>query len=129
MTVVLDAGALTALASDPAALSRLAARERLPALVPSAVLVESLTGDHRRDHATNRLLRACVVEPVDEALARDAASLRTATGRAATISAVGALVVALAQACEEPLVITGDLDDIRALAERSAASIRVLAAR
>src|SRR5438067_147534 len=38
-------------------------REELwPAVVPSVVLVECLTGDARRDAGTNRLLRTCIVQ-------------------------------------------------------------------
>jgi len=98
-----------------------------PALVPSVVLAEALTGDHRRDFHTNRLLRACQVRDVDEAVAREAARLRTATGRAGEIAAVDAIVVAYAGASRSPLVLTTDPRDIRALAEHATAPVGVIA--
>jgi hypothetical protein len=79
-------------------------------------MVEVLTGDHRRDFHTNRLLRACQIRDVNEPLSRTAAQLRTATGRAATISAVDAIVAAYADTCPEPLVLTSDPADVAALA-------------
>lgn len=76
------------------------------------VLVESLHGESGRDANTNRLLKACIIAPdVSEATARRAAQLRRL---ARTGSAVGALVVALA----EPggTVLTGDQADLEGLA-------------
>ena len=86
-----------------------------PALVPAVVLTEALTGDHRRDHAVNRFLRSCNVQPVDEIAARRAAHLRIASGRA-SISAVDAVVAAMAAALPDPVVLTGDPQDLAALA-------------
>ncbi|HST80595.1 MAG TPA: PIN domain-containing protein, partial [Kineosporiaceae bacterium] len=106
MTLVLDAGGISAFAGD---LERLVAlRQRLdrPPLVPVVVLVEALTGDHRRDHATNRLLRLCEIRSVDQVLARDAARLRTLTGRAGTISATDAIVAAFADRQHDPVIVT-----------------------
>jgi predicted nucleic acid-binding protein len=79
-----------------------------PAQVPSVVLAEALTGDHRRDFRANRLLRACQVRPVTEPHAREGARLRSAAGRAATISATDAIVAAFASACPDPIVLTRD---------------------
>jgi hypothetical protein len=76
------------------------------------VLVESLTGDPRRDANANSLLKTCDVREVLPApRARRAASLRT---RAQRGSAVEAIVVATA----EPggVVVTSDPGDIGALA-------------
>jgi hypothetical protein len=87
-----------------------------PAVVPTPVLVECLTGDGGRDAGTNRLLKTCAVsEVVPQSMARRAASLRTQARRG---SAVDALVVAFA----EPggTVLTGDHRDITALAARAA---------
>lgn len=72
--------------------------------------------DHRRDFPTNRLLRACQIRDVNEPLGRAAAHLRTATGRAGTISAVDAIVAAYADTCPEPLVLTSHAADLTALA-------------
>ena len=94
------------------ALIRMLREEGLwPPLVPSIVLVESLTG-RARDAATNRLLKACdVVEYLPEHLVRRAATLRA---RARRGSAVDAVVVAVA----EPggTVLTGDVGDLAVLA-------------
>jgi hypothetical protein len=76
------------------------------------VLVESLTGDPRRDANANSLLKTCDVrESLPVPRARRAAGLRT---RARRGSAVDAIVVASA----EPggTVLTSDLGDLGALA-------------
>jgi hypothetical protein len=76
MTIVLDAGGVSALASQRARLTELRRRGHWPAQVPAVVLAEALTGDHRRDFHANRLLRACQVRDVTEQHARAAARLR-----------------------------------------------------
>ncbi len=127
MTLVLDAGGLTALAGQRARLHELLRRGLWPAQVPAVVLAEALTADHRRDFHTNRLLRTCLVRDVDETHAREATRLRTATGRAGTISAVDAVVAALAADTADAVVLTSDPDDLRALAAHTARPIRVIA--
>ncbi len=127
MTLVLDAGGLTALTGQRARLQELLHRGLWPAQVPTVVLTEALTGDHRRDFHTNRLLRTCQIRDVDETQAREAARLRTATGRAGTISAVDAIVAALAGAGPYGVVLTTDPRDLRALAEHTARPISVVA--
>lgn len=126
MTLVLDAGGLSALTGQRARLQELRRRGLWPAQVPAVVLAEALTGDHRRDFHTNRLLRTCQVRAVDETQAREAARLRTATGRAGTISAVDAVVAALAGTRPETVVLTSDLLDLRALAEHTASPITIV---
>jgi predicted nucleic acid-binding protein len=128
VTLVLDAGGLSALAGQRARLLELRRRRLWPAQVPAVVLTEALTGDHRRDFATNRLLRACQVRAVDETQAREAARLRTATGRAGTISAVDAVVAAVAGGLPDAVVITSDPADLRALAEHTVGAFRVVPA-
>ena len=120
MTLILDAGGVSALAGQRARLIELRRRGLWPAQVPSVVLAESLTGDHRRDFHANRLLRACQVRDVTEPHAREAARLRTATGRPATITATDAVVAAFASTCSSPLVLTSDQRDLTALAEHAA---------
>ena len=127
MTLVLDAGGLSALAGQRARLQELRRRGLWPAQVPTVVLTESLTGDHRRDFHVNRLLRVCQVRDVDETQAREAARLRAATGRAATISAVDAVVVASASGAPGAVVLTSDPGDLRALAEHAAGPISIVA--
>lgn len=128
MTLVLDAGAVSALTGQRARLRELHRRGLWPAQVPAVVLAQALTGDHRRDFAANRLLRTCQVRGVDEALAREAARLRTATGRAGTISAVDAVVAALAGGMPDAVVLTTDATDLRALAEHTTLPLRVVSA-
>lgn len=127
MTVVLDSGALSRLATDQTALRELAARGLWPAHVPAVVLTEALTGDHRRDFFANRLLRLCKVHDVDELQARDAAQMRTASGRADSISAVDAVVVAQAAARRASTVMTSDPGDIEALAAHASVPVAVVA--
>lgn len=115
MTLVLDSGGVSALAGQRARLAELRRRGLWPPQVPSVVLAEVLTGDHRRDFHENQLLRMCQVRDVTEPLARDAALLRTGTGRAASISATDAIVAALALGFPEPLILTSDPDDLSAL--------------
>ncbi len=128
MSLVLDAGGLSALAGQRARLEELRRRGLWPAQVPAVVLTEALTGDHRRDFQANRLLRACQVREVDESHAREAARLRGATRRAGTISAVDAIVVAQADALPDPVVLTTDPLDLQALADHAGSPIAVVAA-
>lgn len=116
MTVVLDAHGLTALAARRAYLEELRRRGEWPAIVPSVVITEALTGDHRRDYHENRLLRSCDVRPVDELVARAAAALRTRAGGRRPPSAVDAVVVAIADDAGGATVLSSDPGDLRALA-------------
>lgn len=115
-TLILDSGGVSRLArrnADSLAMISAFRHEGLwPPVVPSLVLVESLTGRQRTDANVNRFLKTCdVVERVPEALARRAASLRA---KARQGSAVDALVVAMAEPGGD--VLSGDLVDLRALA-------------
>lgn len=125
MTLILDAGGVSALAGQRARLMELRRRGLWPAQVPSVVLAEALTGDHRRDFHANRLVRACQIRDVTEPHAREAARLRTATGRSATISATDAIVAAFAGTCSDPIVLTTDPRDLAALAEHAARPIAI----
>lgn len=127
MTLVLDAGGVSALAGQRARLAELRSRGAWPAQVPAVALAEALTGDHRRDFHANRLLRACQVRDVTELHAREAARLRTRTGRAAEISAADAIVVAFASTWPDPVVLTSDPGDITSLSEHAAKPITVAA--
>jgi predicted nucleic acid-binding protein len=125
MTLILDAGGVSALARQRARLIELRRRGLWPAQVPSVVLAESLTGDHRRDFHANRLLRACQVRDVTEPHAREAARLRAATGRPATFAATDAVVAAFASTCSSPVVLTSDPRDLAALAAHAARPITI----
>ena len=115
MTLILDSGGLSALAGQRARLAELRRRGHWPPQVPSVVLTEALTGDQRRDFNENRLISMCQVRDITEVMARDAARLRTMTGRAGTISATGAIVAAMAVTFPSPIVLTSDPNDISAL--------------
>jgi len=91
----------------------------------SVVLAESLTGDHRRDFHANGLLRACQIRDVTEPHAREAARLRTATGRPTTITAADAVVAAFASTCPSPILLTSDPGDLAVLAEHTARQITI----
>jgi len=114
--LVLDAGGVSRLAARTrrAAALIVALQEQglWPPAVPSAVLVECLTGDPGRDAVANRFLKTCdIVETLPVPLARRAARLRAQARRG---SAVDTLVVAIAE--PTGVVITGDVDDLAALA-------------
>jgi predicted nucleic acid-binding protein len=128
VTLVLDSGGVSALAGQRARLMELRRRGLWPAQVPAVVLVEALTADPRRDFHTNRLLRACRIRELDEPQAREAARLRTATGRAAKISATDAIVAAFASTCTDPVVLTSDPRDLTDLAEHASRPITIVGA-
>lgn len=115
--LVLDSGGVSRLAVRSrrvaALILALRARDLWPPLVPSVVLVECLQGHAGRDAHANAFLKTCdIVEHVPERLARRGALLRRKAGRG---SAVDALVVAFAE--PDGTVLTGDLDDLAALAQ------------
>ena len=86
-----------------------------PPLVPSVVLAESTTGRQHSDAAVNRLLETCDVrEDLPASLARRAGELRHLAQRGCAVDAV---VVASA----EPggVVLTGDIEDLGALASHA----------
>jgi hypothetical protein len=127
VTVVLDSGAVTMLADQSksrarALLAVLTVEDMWPPVVPSAVLVECLTGRPGRDAMTNKFLKSCDVdERLSRGIARRAAGLRREAGRG---SAVDAIVVANAE--PDGKVITADTADITALAA-AADGVTVLA--
>jgi hypothetical protein len=125
VTVVLDSHGLTTLAGDRARLAELRRRGEWPAIVPSVVLTEALTGDNRRDYSENRLLRTCDVRPVDEVLARSAARLRAKTTTRRAPSAVDAIVVAIADGAGGATVLSSDPGDLRALARNTDNDVRI----
>jgi len=125
VTIVLDSHGLTRLAADRARLAELRHRGEWPAIVPSVVLTEALTGDHRRDHPENRLLRTCDIRPVDEVLARAAGLLRTKTTTRRAPSAVDSIVVAIADEAGGATVLSNDPGDLEALARHTTNVVRI----
>jgi hypothetical protein len=113
---VLDSGAVSFFVQSSgraqALIALLTIEDLWPPVVPSAVLVECLTGHPEKDVKTNRFLKICDVRAsLSQTSARRAAKLRTEAGRG---SAVDAMVVAVAE--PRGLVVTGDTADITALA-------------
>jgi hypothetical protein len=114
--LVLDSGGVSRLSrqnQEAAAMITVLKRDGFwPPLVPTAVMVECLSGRQRSDALTNRFLKTCEIsEELPQLVARRAATLRTLAQRG---SAVDAIVVAMA----EPggAVLSGDIADLRALA-------------
>ncbi len=126
MTLILDSGGISALAGHRARLAELRKRDQWPPQVPTAVLTEALTGDHRRDFHANRFVHLCQVRDVTEPIARLAASLRTNARSPRTMSAVDAIVVALATGYPEPAILTSDPTDIGRLVGAQELSIAVI---
>jgi predicted nucleic acid-binding protein len=121
--IILDAGALTALATENGPL-RLAMRRAIssgvPVCVPAPVLVETITGGGPLDARINQALKACLVLPLEEAIARAAGALRY---RRPGSGAVDAMVVAFADVVLDSIIITGDAGDLRLLAAKRSRSI------
>jgi len=125
VTLVLDSHGLTMLAENRARLDELRRRGEWPAIVPSVILTEALTGDHRRDYHENRVLRTCDVRPVDEILARAAAHLRSRASARHAPCAVDAIVVAVADQAGGAIVLSSDPGDLRVLARYTDNEVRI----
>lgn len=125
MTVILDSHGVTRLAGDRARLAELRNRGEWPPLVPTVVLTEALSGDHRRDYHENRLLRTCDIRAVDETLARQGAALRAHVQARRAPSAADAIVVAVADQAGGGIVLSSDPGDLRALARHTQNPVRI----
>jgi predicted nucleic acid-binding protein len=125
VTLILDSHGVSRLAGDRARLTELRNRGEWPPLVPTVVLTEALTGDHRRDYHENRLLRTCDIQAVNEDLARQAAALRTKVKARRIPSAVDAIVVASADQAGGGIVLSSDAGDLRALARHARNPVRI----
>ena len=123
VTLVLDSGGVSALAGRRARLEELRRRGEWPPQVPTVVLTEVLTGDHRRDYHHDRLLSLCQVRAVTEDLARSGARLRAKVARPGAISATDAIVAALATTYADAVVLTSDEADLAALLEDEPARV------
>jgi hypothetical protein len=116
VTLVLDSGGVSYLAKRTPQAARVIARLReegmWPPLVPSAVLVECLTGDAGRDASANSFLKTCdVIEYLPVGTSRRAARARAAARHGSAVDAIVAVTA-------EPggTIITGDDADLTALA-------------
>jgi predicted nucleic acid-binding protein len=114
--LILDAGAVIALSrADLRARAALAAAVEAGAdvAVPSVVVAETVRGV-AADAPVNRVLKSVgEITPADEAVGRRAGRLLGASGSRATIDAI---VVATALEAGGAVVLTGDPDDLSALA-------------
>jgi predicted nucleic acid-binding protein len=127
VNLILDSGGVSALVGQRARLAELRRRGAWPPKVPAVVITESITGDHRRDFHANHLLGMCQILPVTETIARSAALLRTATRRAAHISAVDAVVIAIAIEVPGSIVLTSDPGDLSDLVDTQPVAVTISA--
>ncbi len=115
--LILDAGAVIALSrADQRARAVLAAAREagVQVSIPSVVVAETVRGV-AEDAPVNRVLKAVgEVDAADEAVGRTAGEL---LGHASTNSTIDAVVVATAVAAGGAVVLTGDPDDLSALAD------------
>jgi predicted nucleic acid-binding protein len=84
-------------------------------IVPTAVIAEATTGDHRWDAIVNRDLKKAKIVALDEPTARAAAKLRHAH-RKTGAGTIDAIVVATADRKPGTTIITGDPSDLALLA-------------
>jgi len=87
----------------------------VPVLVPAAVLTETLFGDGR-DARANQVLKKLQVIPITDPIARSAAGLKRDARMTGVAPTIDAIVVATSAAAGGGIVLTSDVDDIRALA-------------
>ena len=114
--LILDSGAVIALTrNDERARAALAAawESGVEVAIPSVVVAETVRGS-AKDASVNRVIKAVGwVTPADEGTGRAAGALLGAAGSTSTVDAV---VVASAIDAGGGVVLTGDPDDLEALA-------------
>ncbi len=115
--LILDSGAVLALASGNERARRFVRRAisaRAAVIVPAVVVAETTRGGPR-DATVNRVIKTVEdVAPVTEDVAREAG--RLLAGARKSNATMDALVVASAARRESTIILTGDIDDITALA-------------
>jgi predicted nucleic acid-binding protein len=125
--VVLDSEGLWVVArndSDDARAVLAASRQAgVPVLVPAAVLAGTLFGDER-DARANQALKRLQVVSLTASVARSAAELKRLAGMSGVAATIDAVVVATSVAAGGGVVLTSDVEDVRALAN-CARGIRV----
>jgi len=118
-SVVLDSEGLWAVArndsEDARAVLTASNEAGVPVLVPAAVLAETLFGDGR-DARANQALKKLQIIPVTDPIARLAAGFKRQAGMTGVAPTIDAIVVATSAAAGGGVVLTSDIDDIRALA-------------
>ena len=116
--IVLDSGALSTLADESRSLRiafRHIVKRHAPVVVPTVVIAEATTGDHRRDANVNHALKSASLIGLDARIARSAALLRHAHRRSGA-GTIDAIVVATADVVPGTRVLTSDPHDLRLLA-------------
>ena len=124
--VVLDSGAVTAWADAEEGVVALllgVRRKGGVVIVPTVVLAESLTGNGSRDAAVHLRLRTTHLDPCEFTTAVRAAGLRAVVGGRGL--AVDAIVVATAEK-HRAVLLTGDRDDLRRLANAGGSRVQVI---
>ena len=124
--MVLDSEGLRAVArndsDDARAVLAASSQAGIPVLVPAAVLAETLFGDER-DARANQVLKRLRVVPITDPVARSAARLKRRAGVVGVASTIDAIVVATSAAVGGGgVILTSDIDDIRALADHAASA-------
>jgi hypothetical protein len=116
--IIFDSGAVSALAKQEEAI-RVAARKALTRgmnlIIPTVVVAESTTMGNPRDAAVNRALKLGIFADCDSVTARAAAALRLGFGRRA--GTIDAIIVATADRVPGSVILTGDVGDIKLLAQ------------
>lgn len=124
MTLVLDAGALLAVESGNRELMALMKRERVAGRVPvthGGVVGQVWRGGRGRQVQLARLLKALLVQPLDEAIGRKAGAVLAIAKLADVIDAA---VVLLAVDGDE--ILTSDPDDLARLAEAAGLHVELV---
>lgn len=101
---------------------RRAVERRRPPVVSTAAIAEAWR-DGRTQARLARVLRACDLHDVTDGLARSAGQALAEVSGADTVDAL----IAASAASEGALLLTGDRDDMRALAEGHFRALRVAA--
>jgi predicted nucleic acid-binding protein len=117
--LILDSGAVIGWSRGNQRVRQLVQRavtDRVLILIPVAVIAETTRGG-AHDAPVNRVIKSVdEIVPVTEAIAREAGRLLAAV--TLIHATVDALVVATAMRRESTIILTGDVEDIRALAAR-----------
>jgi predicted nucleic acid-binding protein len=128
---VLDSEGLWAVArndsEDARAVLAASTAAGVPVLVPAVVLAETLFGD-RRDARVNQALSRLHIVDTTEPIARAAARLKRRARMSGIAATIDAVVVSVSAAAGGGVIVTSDVDDIRALA-RAAPDVRIRAVR
>ena len=115
--LILDSGAVIALAAGNPVARRFVDRainQGLLVVIPAVVIAETTRGNTRDANVNRVIKRVTEITPVTEEVAREAGRL-LATARIGNTT-IDALVIAEAVLGEAATVLTGDLDDLAALA-------------